>query len=136
MAKALGITDEVTTCDCCGKADLKCTVAIELDDGQIVHYGRTCASRNTGKPAKQINSEVRAELARKVAAASAEYKASPAYIAYRARLAERDQVARATGVRMVGTVAMEFVREAGNADDAARALIAAKHGLTTYQVGV
>lgn len=23
MTKALGITDEVTTCDCCGKADLK-----------------------------------------------------------------------------------------------------------------
>ncbi len=136
MSKALGTTDEITSCDCCGKSNLKSTVVIELDDGQIVHYGCVCATRNTGKSSKQINTEIRAEHDRKVAAASAEYKASPAYIAYRARLAERDQVARATGVRMVGAVAMEFVREAGNADDAARALIAAKHGLTTYQVGV
>ena len=135
MTKALGITDEVTACDCCGKADLKCTVAIELDDGQIVHYGRTCASRNTGKPAKQINSEVRAELARKVAAASAEFLTSPEYIAERARFAERDRFPW-NDARRLGMQAAEFVREARQAADAARAAIAAKHGLTAYQVGV
>lgn len=135
MTKALGITDEVTTCDCCGKADLKCTVAIELDDGQIVHYGRTCARRNTGKAAKQINSEVRAELARKVAAASAEFLASPEYIAERARFAERDRF-QWNDPRRLGMQAAEFVREARQAADAARAAIAAKHGLAAYQVGV
>lgn len=45
MARILGINDEVTTCDCCGKVNLKRTVAIELEDGEIVRYGVDCASR-------------------------------------------------------------------------------------------
>lgn len=49
--KVLGITDERTECDCCGKANLKCTVAIEDTDndgngtGNIAYFGRDCASR-------------------------------------------------------------------------------------------
>lgn len=49
--KVLGITDERTECDCCGKVNLKCTVAIESTDadgngtGSIVYFGRDCASR-------------------------------------------------------------------------------------------
>jgi hypothetical protein len=43
MFKMLGITDEVTDCDCCGKRGLKCTVALESDQSGIVHYGRDCA---------------------------------------------------------------------------------------------
>ena len=49
MAQALGTDDSVTTCDCCGKSNLKLTVIIELDDGDVVHYGTTCAARNTGR---------------------------------------------------------------------------------------
>lgn len=41
--KVLGITDERTTCDCCGKSNLKRTVALELENGQTVYYGTTCA---------------------------------------------------------------------------------------------
>lgn len=44
----LGIDDEVTTCDCCGKRNLKCTVALESADG-IVRFGRDCAARALGK---------------------------------------------------------------------------------------
>ena len=41
--KVLGISDEITVCDLCGKRNLKCTVALEHEDGQVVHYGRDCA---------------------------------------------------------------------------------------------
>jgi hypothetical protein len=59
--KALYITDEINTCDCCGRTDLKATVAMQLSDGGILHYGRTCAARNSGKTSQQITKEVRAE---------------------------------------------------------------------------
>jgi hypothetical protein len=59
--KALYITDEINTCDCCGRADLKATVAMQLSDGGILHYGRTCAARNSGKTSQQITKEVRKE---------------------------------------------------------------------------
>lgn len=42
----LGTTDEVTTCDCCGKTNLKNTVAIrDLDEGEVLYFGVTCAAR-------------------------------------------------------------------------------------------
>ena len=42
----LGTTDEVTTCDCCGKADLKMTVAIMDDEGgEALYFGTSCAAR-------------------------------------------------------------------------------------------
>ena len=62
--QALYITDEIDTCDCCGRTDLKATVAMKLSDGGILHYGRTCAARNSGKTTKQIRQEVFAEEAR------------------------------------------------------------------------
>ena len=62
--KALYITDEIDTCDCCGRTDLKATVAMQLSDGGILHYGRTCAARNSGKTSKQIKQEVYDEEAR------------------------------------------------------------------------
>lgn len=40
----LGITDDRTDCECCGKPNLKCTVAMEKEDGQTVYYGRHCAA--------------------------------------------------------------------------------------------
>lgn len=59
--KALYITDEINTCDCCGRTGLKATVAMQLDCGGILHYGRTCAARNSGKTSQQITKEVRKE---------------------------------------------------------------------------
>lgn len=48
--RMLGINDEQTVCDHCGKADLKCTVALavlDADGGElgIVRFGRVCAAR-------------------------------------------------------------------------------------------
>lgn len=68
MARALGIDDSISTCDCCGKTGLKFTVAMQLDSGDVVHYGSTCAGRNTGKSSPQIRAEITAEYARKRAA--------------------------------------------------------------------
>jgi hypothetical protein len=48
-SKLLGISDDQTVCDCCGKRNLKRTAVIELADGSIVHYGRDCAARELGK---------------------------------------------------------------------------------------
>lgn len=42
--KILGVNDEQTTCDCCGKTNLKKTVVIEKEDGSIVRYGTACAA--------------------------------------------------------------------------------------------
>jgi len=57
--KLLGITDQFNTCDCCGKTDLKCTVAFQQEDGTIIYYGRICATRWYGKPQNEINSELK-----------------------------------------------------------------------------
>lgn len=42
--KVLGINDETSVCECCGKTNLKRVVVIELDNGAIVRYGTDCAS--------------------------------------------------------------------------------------------
>ena len=59
--KALYLDDTITTCDCCGRTDLKATVAMQLNDGGILHYGRTCAARNSGKTSQQLTKEMRRE---------------------------------------------------------------------------
>jgi hypothetical protein len=73
---ALYITDEIDTCDCCGRTELKATVAMKLTDGGILHYGRTCAARNSGKTQKQIKQEVFQEAAAAIGRASWEYRTS------------------------------------------------------------
>lgn len=45
MFKVLGTSDDVTTCDRCGKCNLKRTVALESDATGIVRYGVDCAAR-------------------------------------------------------------------------------------------
>jgi hypothetical protein len=62
--KALYLDDTITTCECCGRTELKATVAMQLSDGGILHYGRTCAARNSGKNQKQIKTEIYAEQTR------------------------------------------------------------------------
>jgi hypothetical protein len=125
MARALGTDDSITNCDCCGRSGLKFTVIIELDDGDIAHYGQVCAGRNTGKAPKVIKAEIRDEAKRVIDAAAAEYRACPEFSAYRAALARRPR-------NLIGRAAMEFVSVEGDADDAARARIAVKYGVAPY----
>ncbi len=49
----LGISDEVTVCELCGKADLKCTMELSQCDADgneiaVVRYGRDCGARALG----------------------------------------------------------------------------------------
>ncbi len=46
--KLVGITDEITTCDCCGKTNLKKTFAVMDDDGNVNYYGSECYARLMG----------------------------------------------------------------------------------------
>jgi hypothetical protein len=77
--KYLGTTDEVTVCDCCGKANLKSTVAISIDEGEPVYFGVTCAARalktgvsevKRGTAAADREREEQARIARQAAEAA------------------------------------------------------------------
>lgn len=39
-----GISDK-SECDVCGKTNLKLTIVIESEDGELLHYGSDCAAR-------------------------------------------------------------------------------------------
>ncbi len=59
---ALHLDDTVTSCDCCGRKDLKATVLMRNDEtGAEFFFGRTCAARNSNKTSQQIIKEIRAE---------------------------------------------------------------------------
>lgn len=49
--EAVGVTDERTECDCCGKINLKKTVVLRNEDGEFSFFGTTCAARALGKRA-------------------------------------------------------------------------------------
>ena len=61
MTKILGITDERTTCECCGKANLKRTVVIEFSS-DIRYYGTTCAAKALNFPNPEKYTSRNAEL--------------------------------------------------------------------------
>lgn len=58
---ALCLDDSVNTCDCCGRKDLKATVLMQSELGELVHFGQVCAARNSGKTRQQVTTEIRAE---------------------------------------------------------------------------
>jgi hypothetical protein len=43
-AQILGISNDITTCECCGKSNLKKTVVLEIGEA-VVHYGSDCAGK-------------------------------------------------------------------------------------------
>lgn len=65
MLAVLGITDEKTDCEACGKPHLKCTVALRKECGDIVYYGRDCAAkalycgRNTAALRNRVENEAK-----------------------------------------------------------------------------
>ena len=125
-ARAVGIDDSVTTCDCCGKSGLKFTVVMQMETGDIAHYGQVCASRNTGKTRPVINAEIKAEYDRRRQAAAAELKASQEYVALTAKLMQRPRT-------LLGPAAADFIRRESDAELAKRREIAAKHGIRPYE---
>lgn len=51
MKQIKGITDEVSTCDCCGRTDLKKTIILS-EDGCVSFFGSECAARALGRRRK------------------------------------------------------------------------------------
>lgn len=57
--KVLGFTEDVTTCDCCGRVDLKGTLALEnISSGDINHYGIICGSKISKQTKKDIQEKL------------------------------------------------------------------------------
>lgn len=80
--KFLGTTDDVTACDCCGRSDLKSTVALSFNDGEAVYFGVVCAARALGTDSRTVKSETRkADDARAKAEAAARQAAHEAVVA-------------------------------------------------------
>jgi hypothetical protein len=103
----LGTTDDVTTCECCGRQDLKSTVALDLDgdSGQPTYYGVVCAARALKMDAKSVKSaarkadedKARAERARTEALARAKDAAWQAHLDARAPGLDRFSQIQALG---------------------------------------
>ena len=51
MVKYLGIDTDCHVCDCCGKGNLKKTVALDFD-GEVQYYGTVCAGKALGYKTK------------------------------------------------------------------------------------
>src|SRR5688572_10141384 len=69
MMKILAITDETSTCECCGKTNLKKVVVLQKEDGSVVRYGTDCAARAQGRKSNAVKVEVEtAELVQRMLA--------------------------------------------------------------------
>lgn len=105
--KVLGFTDEITTCACCGRVDLKGTYAIEnAGTGAIEHYGSVCAFKAYNLTVKELKAAVKLAEAENARVATAEYRLSAEYLAYQDHLREREPVLkgadRETYFRVIG----------------------------------
>lgn len=56
MAKIIGTTTDRTTCECCGREDLKGTTVVQFDDAgaDIRYYGCSCAAKALGIASKDV----------------------------------------------------------------------------------
>jgi hypothetical protein len=109
--KVLGTTDEVTTCDCCGKSNLKATWAIEMtESGELLHYGSVCVTRNTG--IKNPASAAKTYHGERMKLAQIKLRQSDEHRAKEARLALRETMKMGPGM-----AAYDFVREVCQAYD-------------------
>lgn len=120
--RILGWVEAVTVCDCCGKANLSGTFACETAEGDVLHYGSTCARRNTG--IKNPTGAAAAYLREREAAAQAVARLTPEFRAMRARFAERERA----GI-LPGKASRDFVAAECAAMDVVGAQIAATHRL-------
>jgi hypothetical protein len=117
MNKMLGTDDSVNACDCCGKTGLKFTFAVEIESGEVVHYGSTCVTRHTGKTPANIANEIAAREAAEKAVREAEYRNTYEAIAYSVRME------RARQAGLLGKAFKDFCIVERVAADAKRAEI-------------
>lgn len=59
-----GVSDECTTCEVCGREELKRTVLLETEDGDQLWAGTSCAGKKVGASAATIRSAANSYLKR------------------------------------------------------------------------
>ena len=70
-----GYTGSVTTCDCCGRENLKVAVALwAAEDGEEIYMGTSCAARALGMTAKEVKHRSDAAERERIEAESAEWQ--------------------------------------------------------------
>jgi hypothetical protein len=75
--RVLGTTDEVTTCEACGRPELKGTVVLQPldadgnDDGEPCYYGSSCGAKLAKSTTREINAQARKADREAAAAAKA-----------------------------------------------------------------
>lgn len=90
--RAIGATEDVTTCDYCGRIELKGTVVLAILDeegnntGEVVYYGVTCAATAGKRTVKAVRDEVREAERARIAAERAAQDAE-----HWARIVARDE---------------------------------------------
>ena len=72
LIKCLGTDDSVNSCDCCGRDNLKATVAFETESGDVVYFGVVCAAKATGTSSATIRLKAHVADEAKAAAVRAE----------------------------------------------------------------
>jgi len=127
LFKILGTDDSVNTCDCCGKSNLKSTVIVDVD-GEILHYGSTCATRHTGLNDREIKTAIKTHSDGIVAQAKKEFETTVEYFDEQNAI----YTARKNNIKP-GKEFGDFTRPATIAANARKAQIAAKFGIESYK---
>ncbi len=126
--KTLAIVNDVHTCDCCGKSNLKSTVAMEREDGDILHFGSVCATHHSGREAKVIRKEAATELQLRKAAATRQVREHPTFDAYQVKLNE------ARLLNLCGAAFHNFCEAERKAQQAAQHAICNAAGFKFYEI--
>lgn len=58
--KLVGINDDSTECDVCGRIELKSTMHLVAEDGSELRAGSSCGARKLGTTTKRMNDKVKA----------------------------------------------------------------------------
>lgn len=58
--QVIGITDERTECEVCGRVELKSTLLLELEDGSQLYAGSSCGARKVGVTAADMRAAAKA----------------------------------------------------------------------------
>lgn len=127
--KILGWVDEITVCDCCGKSDLSGTYAVETAEGDVLHYGSTCAKRNTG--IKNPDAAAKAYRVEREKAATTKLRQTAEYRAKEAKVALREVEFKHKRL-LPGPKARAFVEPEWSAYEAVRRAISTEFNVNVW----
>ncbi len=90
--KILGYTEHVTECDCCGRTDLKGTIALESNGGDINYFGTTCGAKIANYTVKVFKEHISEEYKNNLKKASVEYRSSAEHANYEAYINSSNEI--------------------------------------------